>query len=151
MSRRLSRYKRGRRAVDLSASRFDGERQKTASPPARQPSLLFTAVPSDFFLFFSPLPLFTSLIVRHRAGRYPPSNPCSLFARLCPSWWKGPFLPLSLFPRQKEFLLHPLYEIQRYARTAIFIIIIIEQIGEYPRLRAKRKRIPTYSLSSSSG
>lgn len=56
MSRRLSRYKRGRRAVDLSASRFDGERQKTASPPARQPSLLFTAVPSDFFLFFSPLP-----------------------------------------------------------------------------------------------
>lgn len=56
MSRRLSRYKRGRRAVDLSASRFDGERQKTASPPARQPSLLFTAVPSDFFLFFSPSP-----------------------------------------------------------------------------------------------
>lgn len=56
MSRRLSRYKRGRRAVDLSASRFDGERQKTASPPARQPSLLFTAVPSDFFLFFFPPP-----------------------------------------------------------------------------------------------
>lgn len=35
MSRRLSQDKRGRRAADLSDSRFDGERQKTA-PPSRQ-------------------------------------------------------------------------------------------------------------------
>lgn len=75
MSRRLSRYKRGRRAVDLSASRFDGERQKTAPPPARQPSLLFTALPSDFFLFlFSPLP-------PHRPISRPILTPYSCFAQ----------------------------------------------------------------------
>lgn len=114
MSRRLSRYKRGRRAVDLSASRFDGERQKTAPPPARQPSLLFTAVRLRFFPFLPSslcVPLFTSLspIARHRAARYhsPPSNPCSLFVvrlrstLLRPSSWKGRMegnsLSLSLF------------------------------------------------------
>ena len=41
MSRRLSRDKRRRSAADLSASRFDGERQKTAAPPARQPPFAF--------------------------------------------------------------------------------------------------------------
>lgn len=51
MSRRLSLDKPGRRAADLSASRFDGERQKTAAPPTRQPPLLFTALfASDFFM-----------------------------------------------------------------------------------------------------
>ena len=95
MSRRLSRYKRGRRAVDLSASRFDGERQKTAPPPARQPSLLFTALPSDFFLFlFSPLPPSSSDIT---------SNPCSLFVLrstlLCPSL----SLSLSFHDRKSSY------------------------------------------------
>lgn len=115
MSRRLSRYKRGRRAVDLSASRFDGERQKTAPPPARQPSLLFTAVRLRFFPFLPSslcVPLFTSLspIARHRAARYHVLRPILApyswfaFAQLCcvllrgRDGWKGIF-SLSLLKR----------------------------------------------------
>lgn len=115
MSRRLSRYKRGRRAVDLSASRFDGERQKTAPPPARQPSLLFTAVRLRFFPFLPSslcVPLFTSLspIARHRAARYHVLRPILApyswfaFAQLCcvllrgRDGWKG-ILSLSLLKR----------------------------------------------------
>lgn len=116
--------------------------------PLVNPLCFSPLFPPIFSSFFPPSPslLPSSSVIEQADILRPILAPYSLDSVLL----DGRDHSLSLFPRQKEFLLHPLYEIQRYARTAIFIIIIIEQIGEYPRLRGKRKRIPTYSLSSSS-